>query len=89
MVATRSGIHEEASVDVHVFPEMSTQLLGIAPPRHETVLTVSVPVDCKFEKTALAGRQDASNAPPGHECPEMSTQSVESGPVTHSMVPLR
>jgi hypothetical protein len=67
MVATRKGMHVEDSVDEHVLPEMSTQLLGMAPPKQETVLTVSVPVDCRFPKTASDGKQDASNAPPGHE----------------------
>lgn len=89
IVATRSGMHEEASVEVHVFPEMSTQLLGRVLPRQVTALTVNVPVDCKFPNTALAGKHEASSAPPGQVCPEMSTQSLESGPVVHCIVPFR
>jgi len=89
IVATRKGMHVEDSVDVHVFPEMSTQLFGMAPPIHDTELMVSVAVDCKLPKTAFVGKHEASNAPPGQEWPEMSMQSVESGPLMHCMVPFR
>ena len=37
IVPSRSGIHDDASVDaVHVFPEMSTQLFGNALPKQLT-----------------------------------------------------